>query len=120
MNLPPNPDYSLPVIDLVAVERDPMAEAVREARCHGRVEVRLPVALVLDSAATYVARTENVSESGMLLSNYKGPELSPGRLVALHITGILSDGVDTGDETYLMRIVRHCGDTVAMRFDETG
>lgn len=120
MNLTPNPESRDTIIDVIAVQRGAMAEAVKEARRFGRVEVRLLVAVVLDRASAYVARTENVSEGGILLSNYHGPELGPGRLVALHITGILSDADDTGDEHYLMRIVRHCGDTLALRFSESG
>ena len=81
-----------------------------------RVIVRLRVAVVLDRETACIAHTLNVSEGGMLLGDYHGPQLSCARLVGISLRGVLSDSEDPDAEHYLMRVVRHAGDVVALRF----
>lgn len=93
------------------------ADLPHDGRRHRRVDVRLPAAVVVNRANAYIARTANISESGVLLSDYRGPELARGRLVGLSLAGVLSDAGD-GEQHYMARIVRYCGDTLALRFAE--
>ncbi len=98
--------------------RDDSANEARgpDLRRHRRVEVRLSVTVVLDRNAIFEARTCNVSEGGMLLGEYRGPELAPGRLIGLNMGGVLSDADNDNAERYLMRVVRQTGETLALRF----
>jgi len=82
-----------------------------------RVSVRLRVSVVVDRQSVFEASTCNVSEGGMLLEDYRGPQLAPGRLVGINMGGVISDGDEVGNERYLMRVVRHEGDLLALRFD---
>ena len=87
-----------------------------DARRHRRVNVRLSVTVVPDRHAAFEACSSNISEGGMLLRDYSGPELAPGRLVGLNIGGVISDAGDDAAERYLMRVVRQEGDRLALRF----
>jgi PilZ domain len=87
-----------------------------EMRQHRRVEVRLAVTVVLDRHAKFEAFTCNVSEGGMLLSEYRGPQLPVGRLVGLNMGGVISDTRTGEAERYLMHVVRHEGEQLALRF----
>ena len=87
-----------------------------ELRRHRRVDVRLSVTVVLDRNSIFEARTRNVSEGGMLLGEYRGPELAPGRLIGLNMGGVISDADNDNAERYLMRVVRQAGETLALRF----
>jgi hypothetical protein len=92
------------------------AETIADLRNHRRVDVRLRVAIVLDRETACLARTLNLCEGGMLVAEYHGPRLQRGRLVGVNLRGVLSDG-DAGEaEHYLMRVVRHAGDRLALRF----
>ncbi|MBP9032846.1 MAG: PilZ domain-containing protein [Pseudomonadales bacterium] len=100
-------------------EEDPANEARGlDLRHHRRVDVRLAVTVVLDRNSMYEARTCNVSEGGMLLGGYRGPQLPPGRLIGLNMGGVICDASDGNDnaERYLMRVVRQAGETLALRF----
>jgi hypothetical protein len=92
------------------------SEENTDLRGFRRVTVRLRVAVVLDRETACLAHTLNVCEGGMLLSDYHGPNLSCGRLVGVSLRGVLSDSEDPDAEHYLMRVVRHFGDSVALRF----
>ena len=87
-----------------------------DLRRHRRVDVRLGVTVVLDRNSMYEARTCNVSEGGMLLGGYRGPELPPGRLIGLNMGGVICDADNDNAERYLMRVVRQTGETLALRF----
>ena len=87
-----------------------------DLRRHRRVDVRLSVTVVLDRNSIFEARTLNVSEGGMLLGEYRGPELAPGRLIGLNMGGVISDADNDNAERYLMRVVRQTGETLALRF----
>jgi hypothetical protein len=87
-----------------------------DLRRHRRVDVRLGVTVVLDRNSMYEARTCNVSEGGMLLGEYRGPQLPPGRLIGLNMGGVISDADNDNAERYLMRVVRQAGETLALRF----
>lgn len=87
-----------------------------DLRHHRRVDVRLAVTVVLDRNSMYEARTCNVSESGMLLGGYRGPQLPPGRLIGLNMGGVICDADNDNAERYLMRVVRQAGETLALRF----
>jgi hypothetical protein len=91
-------------------------EDPEDLRGHRRVDVRLRVALRLNRETACIARTRNISEGGMLLCDYSGPQLDSGRLVGINLRGVLSDGDDGDGEHYLMRVVRHLDDAVALRF----
>lgn len=89
-----------------------------ESRRFRRVEVGLRVALQLARDTACLARTANISEGGMLLVDYHGPQLAAGRLVGVNLRGVLSDGGEDDSDHYLMRVVRHHGERVALRFSE--
>src|SRR5512139_3328931 len=90
-----------------------------DLRRHRRVAVRLGVTVVLDRNSLYEAHTCDVSEGGMLLGEYRGPDLAPGRLIGLNMGGVISDADADNAERYLMRVVRQSGDMLALRFAGT-
>ena len=95
------------------------AEPERNAdnlRSHRRVEARLRVAVILDRETACIAHTVNLSEGGMLLAEYHGPQLQRGRLVGLSMRGIVTDREESDSDHYFMRVVRQRGDSVALRF----
>ena len=102
-----------------ANRNDAPADPERNAenmRSHRRVEARLRVAVILDRETACIAHTVNMSEGGMLLSDYHGPHLQRGRLVGLSMRGVVSDKEDAESDHYLMRVVRQHGEVVALRF----
>lgn len=90
-----------------------------ELRVHRRVGVGLRIAVVLDRETAYMARTENVSEGGLLVRDYRGPRLASGRVIGVNIRGVISDAGDDDASQYLMRVVRHSGENIALRFIES-
>ena len=90
---------------------------VANNRTHRRVDVRLRVAVFLDKETACLAWTTNLGEGGMLLDDYHGPQLQRGRLVGISMRGVVSD-TQEGEDHYLMRVVRHAGQVLALRFDE--
>lgn len=88
-----------------------------DLRRHRRVDVKLQVVMRLDRMTSCITTTRNISEGGMLLRGFQGPVLHRGRLVGIDLHGVLSDGDDTDAQRYLMRVARHEGDIVALRFD---
>lgn len=87
-------------------------------RGHRRVDARLKVALLLDRETACIARTLNLSEGGMLLGDYHGPQLARGRLIGVNLRGVVSDSEEPDADHFLMRVVRHRGEIVALRFAE--
>ena len=85
-------------------------------RAHRRVAVQLRVAVVLGRDTAYLATTENMSEGGMLIRDYNGPHLKSGRLVGLNVRGVVSDTAEEDSQQYLMRVVRHAENFLALRF----
>ena len=78
-----------------------------------RVPVRLQVVV-----GDYVAKSANISESGVLINNYDGPELSEGDTVRVLIEGIISDD-DSGYELAYMYVVRIHATQLALSFSES-
>jgi hypothetical protein len=94
------------------------AEVIQDARRFRRVVLELRAAVVLDRETACLARTIDLSEGGILLEDYHGPSLSRGRLVGVNLRGVLSDQADGDSEQYLMRVVCHRGEQLALRFAE--
>ena len=94
------------------------ASAEYELRIHKRVDIGLRVAIVLDRETAYMARSDNVSEGGLMVREYRGPKLVSGRLVGVNIRGVISDGGDEEPHQYIMRVIRHSGERIALRFTE--
>lgn len=88
-------------------------------RKHSRVSVRLAATVDINRGASYSAHTLDMSEGGTLISGFKGPRLPIGQMVGVSINGLVSDeGADAGrGSRFLMRVVRHEADRVALRFD---
>lgn len=97
-------------------DQDDETEAQRSRRAHRRVQVRLGVDIVLGRDSTCIGYTENMSESGVLVKDFDGPQLKKGRLVGMNMRGVLSDANEGEAEQYLMRVVRHSGSELALRF----
>ena len=87
-------------------------------RLHKRVGVRLRVAVVLGRDTAYLAHTYNMSETGLLIADYSGPVLKKGRLVGVNLRGVIADGAEDDAQQYLMRVVRHSGTELALRFTD--
>lgn len=96
----------------------PPLRGEHDARRFRRVGVRLRVAVMIDRDTACLARTEDLSEGGLSLSDYHGPSLARGRLVGVNLRGVVSDAGDADGEQYLMRVVRHEGERLALRFAE--
>lgn len=94
------------------------AEAAVNRRGHRRVGVCLRVAIMIDRESACIAHTVDLSEGGMLVCEYSGPGLLRGRLVGVSLRGVLSDSDAADNDQYLMRVVRHRGDQLALRFSE--
>ena len=95
-------------------ENESAAELSR--RAHKRVGVKLRVAVVLGRDTAYLAHTHNMSESGVLINDFSGPQLCKGRLVGLNLRGVVGDNADDESQQYLMRVVRHDSGELALRF----
>ena len=67
-----------------------------DLRAHRRVDVKLQVVMQLDRTTSCITTTRNISE------------------------GVLSNEGDTESQRYLMRVVRHQGDIVALSFAANG
>ena len=91
-----------------------------DLRLRRRVDVKLQVVVRLDRVTACVTSTRNISEGGMLLRGFEGPPLYRGRLVGIDLHGVLSDEADADTQRCLMRVARHEGDIVALRFAGTG
>lgn len=102
---------------MTALMRSPDTDSeIFDPRRFRRVPVRLRVAVVLDRETACLAHTVDMSEGGMLVEDYHGPELARGRLVGVNLRGVLDDHGDADNEPYLMRVVRQHGERVALRF----
>jgi hypothetical protein len=88
-------------------------------RKHSRVPVRLAATVDINRGASYSAHTLDMSEGGTLISGFKGPRLPIGQMVGVSISGMVSDeSIDAGGSSrFLMRVVRHEADRVALRFE---
>ena len=83
----------------------------RQAR---RVPVKLQVAIGTRDHA-YITESVDISEFGIRINNYEGPEMSAGRRVRVLIKGIISD--DYKQEQFTtMYIARTFGRQVALTF----
>lgn len=123
-------DFLEPVDEIVVTAPEPAprrsaldrAEVPASADCalplrrYKRTRVALQAVVVIDRNRSFHVRTADISEGGILIEDYPGPRLEPGRLVGLAVNGVLSDADDTGDNVYLMQVVRHDGRTMALRF----
>ncbi len=92
------------------------ASIEQENRSHRRVGVNLRAAVVLGEDEAYIAVTVDMSEGGVLLENYTGPMLRPGRLVGLNLQGVVSDDESAHSDQFLMRVARCEGERLALRF----
>ena len=89
----------------------------KEHRTHRRVKVGLSATVVLSREEVYLAHTIDVSEGGIKLEHYFGPQLKEGRLVGVNVHGIVTGSEsDDGNENFLMRVVRCDGDQLALHF----
>lgn len=90
-----------------------------ELRRRKRVPVGLRASVVLDRENVFDARTVDISESGVLIHGYGGPALREGRLIGVTLRGLLSDASRVaGDDLYVMRVVRHDGERLALDFPD--
>lgn len=96
----------------------PGGDILPDPRRFQRVSVRLRVAVVLGRHTAYLAHTSDMSEGGMQITGYQGPALSRGRLIGVNLRGVVSDSSQDEGEQYLVRVVRHEGDVLAVRFVE--
>lgn len=81
-----------------------------------RVRVSLPAEIIIDQNLAIESSTLDISESGLLLSGYHGPEILPGTRVSVVVRGIISDDVSSDDDQFVMEVVRSEGDLLALRF----
>ena len=95
------------------LQSDPEKKSAIGKRNAGRVPVRLLVVV-----GDFVAKSANISETGVLINNYEGPELSEGDTVRVLIEGILSDD-DSGYGLAYMYVVRIQGTQLALAFSES-
>ncbi len=94
------------------LQSDPKMKSDIDKSRAERVPVRLQVVI-----GDYVAKSVNISETGVLINNYEGPELSEGDTVRVLIEGIISDD-DSGYELAYMYVVRIQGTQLALSFSE--
>ncbi len=94
------------------LQSDPKMKSDIDKSRAERVPVRLQVVV-----GDYVAKSADISESGVLINNYEGPELSEGDTVRVLIEGILSDD-DSGYELAYMHVVRVHDTQLALSFSE--
>jgi hypothetical protein len=100
--------------DEVDARRPPVKAPDDNRRTAERVQVRLRVA-VSGKRCDYLAESVDISETGVLIDEYRGPRLRPGREIEVQIHGVLSDS-DAGRAYCRMRVVRTSGTQVALRF----
>ena len=91
---------------------------IPDPRRFRRVGVKLRVAVVLGRHTAYLARSCDISEGGMQIEGYQGPKLATGRLIGVNMRGVISDTPGEDGEQYLVRVVRHEGESLAVRFVE--
>lgn len=98
-------------------EKEKEKEAETESRSHRRVSVGLSATVVLSREEVYLAQTVDMSEGGIRLEQYFGPQLKEGRLIGVNVHGIVT-GSDDGstEESFLMRVVRCAEDQLALHF----
>lgn len=92
--------------------------ALPDPRRFRRVGVKLRVAVVLGRHTAYLAHSYDISEGGMQIEGYQGPKLATGRLIGVNMRGVISDASGEDGEQYLVRVVRHDGEVLAVRFAE--
>jgi PilZ domain len=82
-----------------------------------RVQVSLPVSVVIDQNLVIESFTRDISESGLLLRGYHGPAIQCGTFVNVMLRGVISDD-DSSDSAgvFSMEVVRSEGDLLALRF----
>ncbi|MFM7275932.1 MAG: hypothetical protein ACKO4A_19155 [Gammaproteobacteria bacterium] len=80
--------------------------------------VKLRVGVVLGRHTAYLAHSFDIYEGGMQIEGYQGPKLATGRLIGVNIRGVISDASGEDGEHYLVRVVRHEGESLAVRFVE--
>ena len=79
-----------------------------------RVPVRLQVAIAQKDCA-YLAQSVDISENGILIENYSGPEVSEGDKLFAFIKGIIADE-DAGDGLCSLFVARAWGTRLALSF----
>lgn len=102
----------------VSGQRSPEDEVLPDPRQFRRVPVRLRVAVVLGRHTAYLAHSSDISEGGLQITGYQGPALARGRLIGVNLRGVVSDSNSDEGEQYLVRVVRHEGEVLAVRFVE--
>jgi PilZ domain len=107
---------------MAAQEEPEMPESTTPSsgRLSRRVGVKLRAAVVLVGRDTaYLGYTQDVSESGLLIRDYNGPKLAKGSLVCVNLRGVIDDNVNEESQQYQMRVVRHRGTELALKFDSS-
>lgn len=107
---------ALPSLRVAAIAN---AASAAGQRTYSRVNVKLSATIDINRSVTYSAHTLDISEGGTLVAGFKGPQLPIGQMVGVAINGLLSDETVQGERSsrFLMRVVRHESDRVALRFD---
>ncbi len=98
-----------------ALNREFYEDLNLDGRKYRRVSVNLKVAIP-GKNHTYPAQAINISEGGLLICGYQGPELSMDDEIQLHIDGILSDNKASKVDTYTMKIIRLEGKEIGLKF----
>ena len=80
-----------------------------------RVPVRLQVAIAQKDCA-YLAESVDISENGILVENYRGPDVYEGEKLFAFIKGIIADN-DAGDDLCSLYVARAGGSRLALTFD---
>jgi hypothetical protein len=99
-------------------ELAPDEGALPDPRRFRRVPVKLRVAVVLGRHTAYLAHSTDISEGGLQITGYQGPALARDRLIGVNMRGVVSDSTADDGEQYLVRVVRHEGESLAVRFVE--
>ena len=94
----------------------PKKKPCTDVRRGGRVPARLQVAIGTENHA-YLTKSVDISETGILIDNYNGTELSVGMRVRVLIKGVIADD-DTDEQFTTMYVARLNDDQLALTFDE--
>lgn len=89
---------------------------LNRSRRLARVRVSLPAEIIIDQNLAIESSTLDISEGGLLLSGYHGPEILPGTRVGVVVKGIISDASAEEGDQFAMEVVRSEGDRLALRF----
>ena len=76
----------------------------------------LPAEIIIDQNLAIESYTLDISEGGLLLSGYHGPEIQAGTRVSVVVKGIISDEITSDGDQLVMEVVRSEGDRLALRF----